>query len=498
MKTLVSVSEAELTLTVLADVTVVQGDPAQFEIALPAGYEVTGVTGTTLDRSDAQPGLLTLHVQNASQRSHQFLISLAKSQTEASAEVPILNVRNTQRETGEVLVEGEGALELTAKESGSLKRMDVKEVSTYLRDLARHSLQAAFRYHRQAGEKPALSLAWVRFPDSSVLAAVAQNAEVTTMVTPDGKSLTEVKLTLRNQAQPFLKVSLPAGASIVSADVAGERVKPVQGADGSRVPLLRTGFRPTGSYQVSFVYMDSGAPFAKKGGSELALPRMDVPIGLVHWEVFLPERYKVTNFAGDAMAADLLPEDTGRPEAPVQRAVVAGALLPGQLGGVVMDSSGGVVPRAHVTVTDATNGSARTADTDNNGRWVVSNVDGRRIRITIQSPGFKTTVLDNVAYDRYRPGWIPTNLQVAAMSETVEVTASAQIMPLERPNTALSLPKQEPQAAPASPNVVNLQKRVAGVLPIAIDVPHAGTSFRFVRPLVVDEETKVTFSYRTK
>src|SRR5258708_21853843 len=47
----------------------------------------------------------------------------------------------------------------------------------------------------------------------------------------------------------------------------------------------------------------------------------------------------------------------------------------------------------------------------------------------------------------------------------------------------------------ASANVMNLQRRVAGVLPVAIDVPRAGTSFSFVRPLVLDEETKVTFSY---
>jgi hypothetical protein len=50
----------------------------------------------------------------------------------------------------------------------------------------------------------------------------------------------------------------------------------------------------------------------------------------------------------------------------------------------------------------------------------------------------------------------------------------------------------------ASLNVMNLQKRVAGVLPVAIDVPRAGTSFSFVRPLVLDEETNVTFSYRSR
>jgi hypothetical protein len=496
VKTLVSVSEADLSLTVLADVTVVQGDPSRFEIALPAGYEVTGVTGSTLATSDAEAGLLTLQVQNAAQRSHQFLISLTKASAEAKTEVPILTLKNTQRETGEILVEGEGTMELTATESGSLKRMDVKEGSSYLRDLARSSLHAAFRYHRQAGEAPGLSLAWVRFPDSSVLGAVAQDAEVTTMVTSDGKSLTEVKLTVRNQSQPFLKVALPAGATIVSAEVAGGRVKPAQGTDGSRVPLLRTGFRPSGPYTVSYVYMDSGAPFAKKGGSELDLPKMDVPIGVVHWEVFLPERYKVTNFGGDVVAAELMPVDAGLRETAEEIAphrLDVGPLFTGQLGGVVTDSSGAVVPHAHVTVTDIASGAARKTETDLFGRWVVSNVTSGKVRIRVESLGFKTAEV-NVDYASYHPGWIPTVLQVGNVSMSVEVTTAETVMRTAPPPP----PKQEPTSAPASANVVNLQKRVAGVLPIAIDVPHAGTSFRFVRPLVVDEETKVTFSYKTK
>jgi len=34
------------------------------------------------------------------------------------------------------------------------------------------------------------------------------------------------------------------------------------------------------------------------------------------------------------------------------------------------------------------------------------------------------------------------------------------------------------------------------VLPVAIEVPRTGTSFQFARALILDEETKVTFSYR--
>ena len=99
---------------------------------------------------------------------------------------------------------------------------------------------------------------------------------------------------------------LPAGASILSADVAGERVGPVQGPDGSRVPLLRPGFHPNGPYEISFVFMHSGAPFANKGGSELSLPSMHLPISVFDWELFLPDRYQVKDFGGDVISAGLL------------------------------------------------------------------------------------------------------------------------------------------------------------------------------------------------
>src|SRR2546426_973166 len=57
-----------------------------------------------------------------------------------------------------------------------------------------------------------------------------------------------------------------------------------------------------------------------------------------------------------------------------------------------------------------------------------------------------------------------------------------------------------PAAAPAPPsqNVINLQRRTAGVLPIRVDVPRAGTSHQFVKPLVVDQETVVKLRYKQR
>jgi len=489
---------------------VVQGEPSRFELALPEGYEMTGATGASIESTDEKAGVLTIKVANPAVRSHQFLITLERSIHETKAEAPFLSFQGAQRETGEILVEGAGTIELTAKESGGLKRMDIKETNPYLRSLARFPMQAAFRFHRQPNNAPALGLEWTRFPDSSVLAAVAERAIVTTLVTNEGKSLTEVKLIVKNQAQPFLKVALPQGASILSAEVAGEKVKPVEGADGSRVPLLRPGFRPNGAYEVSYVFMHSGAPFAKKGGSEIGLPKMDVPIDVLQWEVFLPEMYKVKDFGGDAMAANLLPASMTYAgdnmsgvygKLPVFSSVpYAGpiSLLPGQLGGYIVDPSGAVIPNAQVTVTHLDTGTTRIATTDASGRWVVSNVPAGRVRVAVNASGFRVYARD-LSYDARQPSATNFKMDVGALAETVTVEASSSAIDRESRRIDKDLKKQKEQSQmAASANVYNLQKRVSGVLPVRVDVPHAGNSYRFVRPLVLEEETKVSFTYKSK
>jgi hypothetical protein len=518
VKTLLSVSESELRVATLADITVVQGEPYQFAVKVPTGYEVTGVTGSSLESSEERDGVLILKVSTPSQH-HQFLISMERSISDSKAHAPFLSFENAQRETGEVLVEGTGTMELTATEGGGLKRMDVRETSNYLRSLGHYVPQAAFRFHRQPSEQPTLELEWTRFPDSGVLAAVAENAVATTLVTSEGNTLTEIKLTMKNQAQPFLRIALPSGASILTADVGGERVKPVQGRDGSRVPLLRAGFHPAGPYEVSFVFMHSGTPFARKGDSELTLPSMDLPISILHWELFLPERYQMKGFGGNVISTGLLPvpfrEQRGASFGGVGTGTAAAiggelfalsgdrvnAIPPGQVAGVVVDASGAAVAGAQVTVTNSANGLTLAAVTDAGGHWVVSNFPSGNGKIQVDANGFRRLV-QQFNYDASRPVEYVSPLSVGSATETVQVTAQAANSPLNGRSYdqfgQLEGNTKKRAMNPASANVMNLQRRVAGVLPVAIDVPRSGSSFEFARALVLDEETRVTFSYRSR
>jgi hypothetical protein len=343
------------------------------------------------------------------------------------------------------------------------------------------------------------------------------------MVTTEGRSLTEVKLTVKNQAQPFLKVDLPADATILTAEVAGEKVKPVQGPDGARVPLLRAGFRPTDAYEVSFVFLHSGAPFARRGGSELSLPSMDVPISVLQWEVYLPEQYKVKDFGGDAISESLLGPRFGDANAQIDVLSLehingptyqlngstayeygrsAGAVAntfvkaPGQIGGVVLDPQGAVIRNAQVKVTSQ-DGTLKMATTDSAGQWTVYGVPSGQVRIEASAPGFKSAV-NRASYDANSPLQYSIPLSVGAATETIEVTAEASMNEARKPADKKRDDRKDQVQQQASANVFNLQKKVAGVLPVRVDVPRAGSSYRFARALVLDEETRLTFSYKTK
>jgi hypothetical protein len=374
VKSIVTIGDADVRLLSLVNTTVVQGDPSQIALTIPPGYEVVSVSGASLERTETQAGIVTLFVSDTALRRHQFLVSLERPHATGSftLETGFPTLRTAQRETGEVAVEGLGTLEVTSPDVPGLRRMDVREVDPSLAAAARQALLSAYRYQRTAELPPSLALNVRRFADAEVLAAIAERAVATTLVTKEGRALTEVTMWIRNRAQPFMKVSLPAGAAMLSVEVAGEPAKPVEGRDGSRVPLLRPGFRPDGAYPVSFVYIHAGTPFLKKGDMQMTLPRMDVPVNVVEWELFVPDEFRVDRFAGDMFDASLVAADIMQPATGAGHgAGVAGgvtALRPlapaqaGQINGRVVDPSGYPIPGVTVVLESGGRSTVECAD----------------------------------------------------------------------------------------------------------------------------------------
>jgi hypothetical protein len=312
-----------------------------------------------------------------------------------------------------------------------------------------------------------------------------------------------------------LKVTLPQGATMVSVDVAGQPAKPVLGTDGTRVPLLRPGFRPTGPYRVSFVYLHAGTPFARKGDIEMTLPRMDMPVGLVEWELFAPERYSLKAIGGNAIDVNRLRADEVEfgdniartlprpPSRIVEQAIDSGLI--GQIRGIARDSSGATLPG--VTIEVQSPGGVRTIVTDAQGRFAMTNVASGATSVTATLPGFSTASYSFNFDQRARE--LEIELSVGKLEETIIASAEE---PLANTQTAARTmvfrsdspdAQRRPRVDPSpivqpSLNVVDLQRRATGVLPVRIDVPRAGTSHQFVKPLVVDQETTVRLRYKRR
>ena len=495
--TLITLNDADVRMAALIDVTVIQGELRSVSALVPAGYEVTAVTGSSLEDSSVRDGEMVLTVADPSARSHQFLINLERPHGGGSfpLDTALVTLKDMQRERGEIGIDGAGTLDLSAADRPGLHRIDVRELSPALHALTRLPIISGFRYQRAAGTAaPQLALDIKKFEDAGVLAAVADRAIATTLITTEGRALTEIRLELRNRSLPFLKVELPPGASIVSVDLAGESAKPAAGPDGTRVPLMRAGLRTTAIYPVSFVYMHAGTPFQKKGDIQMTLPKMDIPIGVVEWELFVPEQYSARAIDGtmidsrrfDAAVAYVPPHRRQPPSS--SRFLPAIGVLAGQIRGRVTDNAGGVIPG---TTVDITVGSyRRSVVSDQNGEFTISGTPQGQATITAALAGFQTFATTF---------WFDGNgrrmeivMALGGITETVTVSGAAPV--LDR--RADGLEKQV--AVPPSQNVVNLQLRAAGVLPIRVDVPRAGVAHQFIKPLVINSEPMVKFRYKRR
>ena len=515
--TLITVGESELRVATLVDIAVMLGEPRSFMAHLPPGFELVSLTGNSLETTSQNGNVVTMNVSNPAQRRHQFLFVLERSQPSTASEVTagLITLTGVQRERGEVALNGVGTLELQAPDRPGFTRIDVRELNPALQSLARESLLAAYRYQGTPGTGMDVAFDVRRFGNAGVLAAVAERAVATTLVTSEGRALTEISLRIQNRAQPFLRVVLPAGASMVSVDVAGASAKPALGSDGVRVPLLRSGFRPSGPYNVTFVYLHDGAPFAGKGRAGIALPRMDIPVTVTEWEVFVPSRYRVRPTGGNAItrgdfdragASPASSEDGFRLQTGSYRETAITG--PPTIRGKALDSVGGVLPGVTVEISQAGR-VIRTAVTDANGNFQIAGVPPGEYAVAFQLSGFtaerhaSVVVRDGMAVD------VNSSMRVGAISEAVTVSGQTVKYPMsgslgESETGASSINQSSTQSqrrvvdVTPSQSVINLQQRAAGVLPVRVDVPRAGTSLQFVRTLVVDEETLVQLDYKRR
>jgi hypothetical protein len=96
--------------------------------------------------------------------------------------------------------------------------------------------------------------------------------------------------------------------------------------------------------------------------------------------------------------------------------------------GVVVDSGGGFVPGATVTVKNDATGGESTAVTSSNGTFTVPSLNVGIYTVTVSLQGFKTAILKDVTVTAGIPATVRATLEIGGVSETVVVEGATEVV----------------------------------------------------------------------
>jgi hypothetical protein len=128
-----------------------------------------------------------------------------------------------------------------------------------------------------------------------------------------------------------------------------------------------------------------------------------------------------------------------------------------RLDGTVTDPQGAAVPGAQIVVVQVETGQSLTTSTDEKGHWALPSLQSGTYKVTVTHEGFKSVTNENVKIDAGVPATVNLTLQVGAVTETVEVTAGAEVLQTDTATVASTLQGRQIHDLPfTSHNVTEL------------------------------------------
>lgn len=294
---LLGLGEDSTSINAEVNVEVTQGAARFLSIQIPSNVTVNQVLGAMVADWEVKANELTVKFLEPVEQNARFVVAAeTRSPREGQIGIPLFRLLGVERETGGVGVEVLGAGEIKDLKSEGLDSADATDLGELVSNRQSPSL-VAFRF--RAGDAKltrSLSLEVARYTPQAVLLANVSEARYQVLISSEGKTLVQARYAVRNNQRNFLKITLPSGATLWSATLAGKTVRPGQSPDGSLLlPLdkARAG-EDAPEFAVEIVYLSRGSAWNDKGQFKLVLPALDLPVSRTGLLVYHPPLFKVT------------------------------------------------------------------------------------------------------------------------------------------------------------------------------------------------------------
>src|SRR5262245_32447763 len=275
---------------------IIQGAAKEARIQLPGKVTINQVSGAMVSDWTQKPGeLVVTFLEPVEQRARFVINGEMPTAREGKIEIPLLRLLNVERETGGVAVEVLGAGEIKDQKEQGLDPADASELGDGVAARESPSL-VAFRF--RSGDVKAqrsLTVDVARYAQQAMLMANIEEARYQVLMSNEGKTLVQSRYAIRNNQRNFLKITLPPGAAIWSASLAGRPVRPGQAPDGSvLLPLEKSRASDEApAFAVEIFYLIRGPAWTEKGKARLALPAVDLPVSRSGVVLYVAPQFRV-------------------------------------------------------------------------------------------------------------------------------------------------------------------------------------------------------------
>jgi hypothetical protein len=151
----------------------------------------------------------------------------------------------------------------------------------------------------------------------------------------------------------------------------------------------------------------------------------------------------------------------------------ASVLAQGTLGRLVGTVAGpdGNIPGATITAKDNQTGKEQTVQASGDGSYTFQQLESGTYTVTITAPGFKTFTSNNVKIDAGRDYTLNASLVVGTISETVQVTAGADVVNASNGELSTNVTTRQVKELPINGrNPLNLLNLIAGSNPTSSSI----------------------------
>src|SRR5579864_729721 len=294
---LTSLGEDSTGIYAEADLEIVQGAAREVRIQIPDKVTINQVAGAMVADWEIKNGELAVTFLEPVEHSARFVISgEARLPRDGVIDVPLLRLLHTERDTGGVAVEILGAGEIKSQKAEGLEDADASDLGEMVASRESPALVAFRARAGEAGAMRSLSVNVARYDQQAVLMANIEEARYDVLMSADGKELVQARYAVRNNQRNFVKVTLPAGATVWSVSLAGRPVRPGQSPDGSLLlPLEKSrGGDDAPAFAVEILYLTKAAAWSEKGREKVTLPALDLPISRTGLLLYYPPLFRVS------------------------------------------------------------------------------------------------------------------------------------------------------------------------------------------------------------